>query len=73
MESLTGMTWAETLNANPAAVTLLRGVSKVAGMAFLGFAIVTVVIARSAYRRGERWAWFTMLDSAGIHDRTPAA
>jgi hypothetical protein len=60
VESLTGMTWDETLRSNPAALTLLRGISRVAGMAFLGFAIFTIVVSSSAYRRGERWAWLTL-------------
>lgn len=60
VKSLTGMTWDETLRSNPAALTLLRGISRVAGMAFLGFAIVAIVVSSSAYRRGERWAWFAL-------------
>lgn len=60
VESLTGVTWDETLSSNPAALTLLRGISRVEGLALLGFAIVTIVISSSAYRRGERWAWFTL-------------
>jgi hypothetical protein len=54
------MTWDETLTGNPAAVTLLRGVSRVAGLAFLGFGILTLVVSGFAYRRGERWAWFSL-------------
>lgn len=60
VESLTGVSWDETLGSNPAALTLLRGVSRVAGMAFLAFAIFAIVTSSTAYRRGERWAWFTL-------------
>ena len=60
MKSFTGVTWDETVRSNPAALILLRGVSRVAGLAFLGFAILTIVVSSSAYRRGERWAWLTL-------------
>lgn len=58
--ALTGDTWDEILAGNPDAVTLLRGVSRVAGLAFLGFAIFTLTVSSLAYRRGERWSWFVM-------------
>lgn len=60
VENLTGVSWDETLRSNPVALTLLRGVSRVTGMAFLAFAVFAIVTSSSAYRRGERWAWFTL-------------
>lgn len=60
VESLTGMTWTETLAGNPAAVTLFRGVSRVAGLALVGFATFVLVVSVVSYRQRQRWAWFAL-------------
>lgn len=56
----TGVPWDEVVSENATAMTLLRGVSRVAGLAFLGFGLLVVAVAAVPYRRGERWAWFAL-------------
>ena len=60
VRSLTGVTWADTLAESSATVTLLRGISRVSGLAFLGFAVFVMVVASVPYRGGQRWAWFAL-------------
>lgn len=60
VRSTTSLTWDEVVSQEAAAMTLLRGVSRVAGLAFLGFGILVIVVASVPYRRGERWAWFVL-------------
>lgn len=64
--ALTGQPWEEVLAENAAGVTLLRGVSRMAGLALLGFAVLILLISTTAFRRGERWAWFAMLVVPGF-------
>lgn len=76
VESLTGQTWDQVRSDNPTALTLLRGISRVAGLGLLGFAIFVVAITSTAFRQGRRWAWFTLLVVPGfmfgllLHERT---
>lgn len=60
VSSTTGVTWDEVVSEQPTTMTLLRGVSRVAGLAFLGFGLLVVAVASVPFRRGERWAWFVL-------------
>jgi hypothetical protein len=66
VRSLTGMPWDEVLSGDEAAVTLLRGVSRLAGLAFLGFGILLLVVTILPFRQGHRWAWFTLWTVPGF-------
>lgn len=66
VRNLTGMTWDQTMSSNPAAVTLLRGVSRVAGLGLLGFAFFVIAISSTAFRKGQRWSWFALLVVPGF-------
>ena len=55
--STTGFAWVEIVAEQATAMTLLRGVSRVAGLAFLGFGLLVTAMVAVPYRRGERWAW----------------
>lgn len=56
----TGVPWDEVVAADELAVTLLRGVSRVAGLAFLALGVLVVTIASIPFRRGQRWGWFAL-------------
>lgn len=56
----TGVPWDEVIEGDETAITLLRGVSRVAGLAFLALGILVVTMASIPFRRGERWAWFAL-------------
>ncbi|MFP5253351.1 MAG: hypothetical protein ACLGH4_06105 [Actinomycetes bacterium] len=60
VDSTTGVPWQEVVSGNATAMTLLRGVSRVAGLAFLGFGLLVITVAVVPYRRGERWAWYAL-------------
>lgn len=58
--STTGVPWDEVVAKDETAVTLLRGVSRVAGLAFLALGILVVTVASIPFRRGQRWAWLAL-------------
>lgn len=60
VSSTTGVTWDEVVSEQATAMTLLRGVSRVAGLAFLGYGVLVIAVASVPFRRGERWAWFVL-------------
>lgn len=41
-------------------MSLLRGVSRVAGLAFLALGLLVVTVASIPFRRGQRWAWLAL-------------
>lgn len=60
VSSTTGVTWDEVVSEQATAMTLLRGVSRVAGLAFLGYGVLVIAVASVPFRRGARWAWFVL-------------
>lgn len=66
VSALTGHPWDQVLSENPTAVTLLRGVSRVAGLGLLGLAVFVLFVSVTAFRRGQRWAWFALLVVPGF-------
>ncbi|MGQ0669149.1 MAG: hypothetical protein ACT4PO_05695 [Actinomycetota bacterium] len=66
VKGLTGTTWNQVFSGNPEAVTLLRGISRVAGLALLGFAVFVIMASSIPFRKGQRWAWFALLVVPGF-------
>ncbi len=60
VKGLAGMTWDEILAGSPGIVSVIRGISRVFGIALLGFSIFVIVISGVSYRKGERWAWYAL-------------
>lgn len=60
VSTTTGVTWGEVVSQEATAMTLLRGISRAAGLAFLGFGVLVITVAGVPFRRGERWAWFAL-------------
>lgn len=58
--STTGVPWNEVVADDETAVTLLRGVSRVTGLAFLSLGILVVTMASIPFRSGQRWAWLAL-------------
>lgn len=56
----TGVPWEEVVAGDETAMTLLRGVSLIAGLAWLALGILVVTVAGIPFRRGERWAWLAL-------------
>ncbi len=57
-KSITGRTWDEIVTGSPGIVNLIRGISRVFGLALLGFSAFGMAISGVSYRKGERWAWY---------------
>lgn len=56
----TGVPWDQVVAEDETAVTLLRGASRVAGLAFLALGVLVVTVASIPFRHGQRWAWLAL-------------
>ncbi|MDI6822296.1 MAG: hypothetical protein QMD66_05510 [Actinomycetota bacterium] len=64
-ESYTGQAWSDFASANPRLADLYRADHREIGCLALCIATLIIGIVLTGYRRGERWAWLTLL-VAGI-------
>ncbi|MEW6188718.1 MAG: hypothetical protein AB1466_01195 [Actinomycetota bacterium] len=64
-ESYTGQTWSDFASANPRLADLYRADHREIGCLALCIATLIIGVVLAGYRKGERWAWLTLL-IAGI-------
>lgn len=57
-EAVTGISWGQLQATDPAVANLVDLHARVVGVWLMGFALVTILIAATAYRHGRRWAWY---------------
>ena len=76
-EGYTGSSWAELVTASPGTSAYLEILFRMYGMFNLVVGFMGVAIAATAFRRGDSWAWWTLLVgntlalvSAMTYDRT---
>jgi len=60
-EGFTKASWSELTNASPATAHYISTVFRLYGMYCLVFGLMGSAIAVTAFRRGERWAWWALL------------
>ena len=60
-EGFTQRSWAELTTASPGAAAFIVVVFRVYGADIVAFGLVAMVVAATAFRRGERWAWWALL------------
>jgi hypothetical protein len=60
-EGYTGASWAELGAASPRVAGYVRLVFRLYGIYCVLFGFMGTAIATTAFRRGERWAWWTLL------------
>lgn len=61
VKNLTGMTFDEIIASQPRIASLLtRLVARAFGVAQLSFFLSVLVITAVPYRKGEKWAWYTL-------------
>ena len=79
-EGFTGGSWSELATTVPRAAAYIELLFRMYGVFNLVFGLITSAIAVTAFRRGERWAWWTLLVgnvialvSAMTYDRTARA
>jgi len=76
-EGYTHSSWAAIASASPLTAGYMEVLYRTYGVYNLAFGLMTVAIALTAFRRGERWAWWALLVGntialvgAIIYDRT---
>jgi hypothetical protein len=60
-ENFTGYSWSELSSTSPNAVVFMTLVFRMYGIYGVGFSLMAIAIAVTAYRRGESWAWWALL------------
>jgi len=59
--NFTGYSWTDFTTVTPNAVVFLTLVFRMYGIYGIGFSLMAIAIAVTAFRRGESWAWWTLL------------
>jgi len=60
VESIAGMSIDDLKVSNPTFFNLYNFYFSSGGLSDLGFAFLLIVISATAYRKGERWAWYAL-------------
>jgi hypothetical protein len=60
-EGFTGGSWQELVAASPKTADYTTLLFRMYGIYGVGLSFLTVAIAATAFRRGERWAWWALL------------
>ena len=60
-EGFTGGSWSELARSSPMTTRYIQLVFRMYGIYCLVFGLMGSAIAATAFRRGERWAWWTLL------------
>lgn len=60
-EGFTGYSWSELISASPKAADFMTLVFRMYGIYGVGFSLMAIAIAATAFRRGESWAWWALL------------
>ena len=60
-QNFTGLSWIELKAASPKITEFITILFRMYGTFNVVFGLLTVAITVSAFRRGERWAWWTLL------------
>ena len=60
-EGLTGRSWQELMTTSPAAAAFMRVLFRVYGAYVVALGLLASSVAVTAFRRGERWAWWALL------------
>ncbi len=60
-ETFTGQSWADFSNTSASAASFLLMVFRVYGAYNIAFGVVAIAVALTAFRRGDPWAWWTLL------------
>jgi hypothetical protein len=60
-EGFTGYSWSELIATTPKTADLLTLVFRMYGIYGVGFSLMAIAIAVTAFRRGDTWAWWALL------------
>lgn len=57
---ISGMTWQQLSGTSPNAASMIDYLVRAGGVNLFLLGLLSMVVAATAFRRGERWAWFAM-------------
>lgn len=60
-EGFTGYSWLELISTSPNAAGFMTLVFRMYGIYGVAFSLMAIAIAVTAFRRGDRWAWWALL------------
>ena len=60
VESMIGTSWTEMKVSTPRVANLVNLLTRILGAWLIGFSILGIGISVTAYRNGEKWAWYTL-------------
>ncbi len=60
-EGFTGASWQALAAASPKTTAYMTLLFRMFGLYGVGFCVVAIAVAATAYRRAERWAWWALL------------
>jgi hypothetical protein len=60
-EGFTGDSWSELVGASPATAGFMTLVFRMYGIYGVAFSLMAIAITVTAFRRGDRWAWWALL------------
>lgn len=60
-EGFTGASWSDLATASPQTVAFMMLLFRMYGIYIVAFGLLAIAISATAFRRGERWAWWMLL------------
>ena len=60
-ESFTGHSWSELMAVSPKATDFMTVLFRVYGAYVVAVGLLAIMVAATAFRRGDRWAWWALL------------
>jgi hypothetical protein len=60
-EGFSGASWPALVTASPGAAGFMEVLFRVYGAYIVAFSLLAIFIVSTAFRRGERWAWWSLL------------
>jgi hypothetical protein len=60
-QSYTGHSWPELVSASPRTAAFIALVFRMYGVYIVAFGMSAIAMAATAFKRGDRWAWWTLL------------
>ena len=60
-EGYTGGSWQQLVATSPKTAGFITLIFRMYGIYIVAFSLLAIAIAATAYRRGERWAWWALL------------
>ena len=60
LQGITGLTWEQLEATSPNAAAMIDFKVRMGGVQYIFLGLFSIAIALTGFRRGERWAWYTM-------------